>query len=272
MSHSVQPRNILNHLDQVIPLVKAGPLGLLVDFDGTVSRIVPTPDGAMVSPRAVDSLRRLAQRLELVCLVSGRTARDLQEKVGLDGVMYVGNHGVEYLDAGGLWVAPGAAMYRDQIRQVFNHLRAKVVAPGLIWDDKYYSLSVHYRLAEDTEHARHILEDALDSATGDDELDVFWGKMHLEIRAPLGLDKGYALRKVVQDHKLRSVIVLGDDVTDLDGFAALREMRDRSGLQGACIVVLHQDTPDELVRTADYSLEGVREVEDFLEWLDAAVA
>jgi trehalose 6-phosphate phosphatase len=262
--------NLLDHYDQVVELLRGGRLGLLVDFDGTVADIVPMPGQAAVSPRAAESLRRLARSLELVCVISGRGSRDLRDKVGLDDVVYVGNHGAEYLDAGRLHVPPGAARYRDAIKRVFDHLRAAVVVTGLQWDDKYYTASVHYRLAGDPSDARRLLEAALETAPLVDQLEVFWGKMVLEIRPTGGFHKGYAVRKLVRERRLNGAIVMGDDTTDLDALIALGELRAQDGLQGVGVAILHQDTPEELVRAADYGLLGVREVEVFLEWLAEA--
>ena len=265
-------QNLLEHLNGVLPVVQAGRLGLMVDFDGTISQIAPTPDDATVSSRAVESLHRLAERLALVCIISGRAAANVRDKVGLDGLIYVGNHGAEFLDAKGLRVDPRVARYRQQLTRVMDHLKAVVTVPGLYWDDKYHSASVHYRLAEDTAGARRVLDNALASAPGGDGMEVFWGKMVMEIRAPIGLNKGSALRTLVREHRLDGAVVLGDDTTDVDSFAALRELRDESGLEAVGVVVLHQDSPEELVRSADYGLDGVPQVEAFLEWLENIMA
>ena len=262
--------NLLEHVDRLRPLVQGGRLGLMLDFDGTLAEIAPTPDEAVISGRARESVRRLVQRLDLVCVMSGRTASDLRDKVGIDGVTYVGNHGVEYLEDERLWVAPRAAEYRDRTRSVFDHIKANVTASGLVWDDKYYSASVHYRLAENPALAEHALAAALNSAPGADELDVFWGKMVMEIRAPAGLHKGYAVRRLVRERRLRSAVVIGDDTTDVDALVALKELRDGGRIDGVGVAVLQEDSPGELLAAADYGLDGVSQVEVFLEWMDGA--
>ena len=261
---------LLDHLVRVHTVFQTGRWGLIVDFDGTIAEIASRPDEAMVSRRAADSLRRLADTIELVCVMSGRAVRDLQAKVLVDNIMYVGNHGAEYLEAGQVSVAPGVAEYRDKIKRVFDGLRTAVALPGLVWDDKQHSVSVHYRLASDPDHARRMLQVALDSATGTDELEMFWGKMVLEIRAPVGLDKGYAVRKLVREREVDSVVVIGDDTTDVDALNALGELRAAGDVHGIGVAVIYEDSPEELVRSADYGLEGVSEVEVFLESLAAA--
>ena len=117
-------------------MLRSARIGLIADFDGTIAPIAPTPDEAELSRRAADSLARLAGKLDLVCVLSGRSVRDLQGKIAVDGVVYVGNHGAEHLAAGRLSVAPEVARHRDAIRGVFDYLRSVVAIPGLVWDDK----------------------------------------------------------------------------------------------------------------------------------------
>ena len=264
--------NLLDHPDEVLELTRVGRLGLLVDFDGTVADIAPTPEQAVVSPRAAESLRRLARSLDLVCVISGRGSGDVSGKVGLDELVYVGNHGVEYLDSGRLRIAPGAAKHRYAIKGVLEHLEAAVSVPGLLWHDKHYSASVHYRMTKDPGDTERLLKASLETAPLPDKLEMFWGKMVLEIRPMGGFHKGYALRKLVRERRLEGAIMVGDDTTDLDALIALRELSAQGGLRGVGVAVLHEDTPEELIKSADYGLRGVPEVETFLKLLaDAAV-
>ena len=243
-------------------------LGLAVDFDGTISEIAPTPGEATISPGCADALESLAGKLWLVAVVSGRSVYDLKEKVGLDGLLYVGNHGAEYLEGNRFAVAPGAADYRGRIRALFDHLKAAVDTPGMIWQDKGLSASVHYRLAPDAGQARSTLMEALDRAPGVEELEIFWGKLVLELRSPAGLNKGYAIRKLAQDRKLDGIIYLGDDTTDLDAIRTLHELKARRDLRGLGVAVAYDDSPEALLEAADYVLNGVGEVQEFLRWLD----
>ena len=264
----IPPPNLLEHLDELPEALVPGRLGLVVDFDGTISQIAPTPDEAKVSRRSASLLSRLAKKLAVVAVISGRAVAELREKVGLDDLTYVGNHGAEFMADGCLRVEPEAARYRDKIARVADWLKAMEVGAGLIWQDKTYSASAHFRLADDPDRTRQMLAAALASAPGVHELDVFWGKMVLEIRAPTGIHKGYAVRRLVIENALSSAIVLGDDTTDVDAFHALRELAAERGIHGASVAVVHTETTEEVLGSADYSLEGVQQVEAFLEWLD----
>ena len=272
MCYPIRPPNLLDNLGEVLPVVRQPRLGLVVDFDGTIAEIAATPDEARISPGCSEVLESLDSRLSLVAVVSGRSADDLKEKVGLDGLLYVGNHGAEYLDGDELSVVPAAADYREQIKAAFDYLKATVDSPGLVWQDKGLGASVHYRLAPDADQARCTLESVLDSAPGVEKLEIFWGKLVLELRSPGGLNKGYAIRKLAQDWELDGVIFLGDDTTDLDAIRALEELAGKEGLRGLGAAVMYDDSPEGLLKAADYGLNGVREVQDFLIWLDNVTA
>ena len=263
--------SLLQHLDEALSVVRGARLGLVVDFDGTVSEIAPTPSAARISDGNAGALRSLVERLTLVSVVSGRQAANLRDLVGLDGVVYVGNHGVEYLAGDRLEIAPEAEGYRDRIREALDHLRSVADGDGLVWQDKQYGASVHYRLAPDPDEARGRLATALTSTPGVDDLDVFWGKLVLELRPPVGLDKGLAVKRLAADRKLDGVIFIGDDTTDVDGLLGLRDLGSDGRVGTLGVAVLHKDSPAELIDAADYSLDGVAGVESFLRWLDSAV-
>ena len=267
----IHPPILMDHLDEALPELLGKRLGLIVDFDGTVAEIAPTPDEARVSPDCAEALAGLAEAVDLVAVVSGRSVADLKSKVGVAGLVYVGNHGAEYQDGEQRYLAPGADKYRGQVVAAFEHLRSIVTTPGLIWQDKGLSASVHYRLAPDPEDARRSLIAALDSVSGVEGLEVFWGRRVLELRSSLGMDKGYAVRKLTRDRGLDGVIVLGDDVTDVDAMRALDELGAGGELRGLSVAVVHDDSPRALLDAADYRLNGVGEVQEFLVWLLTAL-
>ena len=203
----------------------------------------------------------------MVCVISGRALDDLTARVDLPGATFVGNHGAEFLDARGLRVEPGAADYRETISGVLEYLSSRVDDPAIVWQGKPLAASVHFRLTHDPEDVARRLEAALPDAPDADRLESFWGKMVLELVAPLGLDKGHAVRKLVRERRLNAVLFIGDDTTDAAGMAAVRELRQAGGLRGAAIAVLHDDTPEAVLHAADYTLPGVTGVERLLAWL-----
>ena len=261
--------NLLKHTDKLAGLLD-GRVGLFVDFDGTISHLAPTPDDAVISPVAADALRRLSKTLALVCVISGRGVSNLRAKVGVDGLVYVGNHGGESYEAGKLVAAPGMAEYEERIAGLLSALRRQVDGPGIVWENKKYSAAIHFRATEDPLGVKTALTEAVSGLDEVDGLQVFWGKMILEIRAPNGVHKGDALRELVREHRLDAAIFLGDDMTDLDAMKTLRDMGERDGLRGFSAVVVDESTPEELLDAADYTLDGVSSVETLLDWLLSA--
>lgn len=264
---AVAPPDLLQEWDRVRPLLSRPRLGLMLDFDGTISEIVPTPSKAVVDPACKAALDRLRGLLPLVAVVSGRAAEDVARRVDLPGLIYVGNHGAEYIVGGQHKVLPEAAAYVHRVRRLIDGLRERVRVPGLVWDYKGPSASVHFRRVAQPEEARQALKAALKELPEAAGLQTFWGKLLLEIRPPVAVDKGAALRRLVQEARPEALVFVGDDVTDLDALRALRALRGEGGLEGLGIVVLHHDTPPALLKEADYSLDGVRAVARFLEAL-----
>ena len=242
------------------------PAGLFVDFDGTISRLASTPDEAIASSRAVGSLRYLSGRLEVVCVLSGRRARDIRDKVGLRELLYAGNHGAESIDGDMHSTSPLAQQYGGTIERVLGELRGLADVDGMIWEHKGSSAAVHYRAAADPESTRRMLASALDRA-GASGLQTFWGKMILEIRPPVGLHKGHAIRTVVEERGLKGAVFVGDDSTDVDGMAALADLGRSGWVHGCGVAVVDEGTPAALLDAADYRLDGVDGVETLLEGL-----
>ena len=267
----VHPPNLLLRLDGLSHIVSSSRLGVAVDFDGTISKIVAEPDAAVVWSESATALSNLATRLPLVSVVTGRAVSDVMDRVGLDKLVYVGNHGAEYFSDGRLDVIPRSSEGRDTLLAAFGYLRMHADSPGVVWEDKGISASVHYRTARDRKAARSALATGLASAPGVERLEVFWGKMLLELRAPTGLTKGYALNRLVREWDLDAVVFIGDDTTDGDALSALKEMVLEGRVSGVGVAVLGEDTPDALLAAADYTLNGVSEVGDFLTWLDESV-
>ena len=258
--------NLLEHPDALRFVAGARRAGVILDFDGTISEIAPTPDAAVIHPRAAEALSRIVERYALAAVLSGRAVRDVAERVGIGGATYVGNHGAESIDGGRLTVLAAAP---DGIPRVLAHLRAAMGdAAGIVYEDKRFSASVHYRLAPDPADAERRLRRALDNAGGAvqglDELRWFWGRMVLEIRPRSAVNKGDAIADLAERHALDALIFIGDDTTDVDG---IRRLPALEGVDALGVAVLSSETPAALAESADYALNGVDEVADALELL-----
>jgi trehalose 6-phosphate phosphatase len=218
---------------------------LVFDVDGTLAPIVARPEFASVPEATKVELRRLAARYLLVACISGRAGADARRLVNVDGVVYVGNHGLE-LDPNAARLAERIAAFRDAV--------------ALPVEDKELSLSYHYREAAHPEAARAELERVAERARIEG-LDARWGRKVLEIRPPVDADKGTAVRALLNRSGARRALYAGDDTTDLDAFTSLSE----AGLEYAVrIAVASEEGPAELAEEADYVVSGPAELASIL--------
>lgn len=263
--------HLLPHIDDALAMLRCGNAGLLLDFDGTLSEFTPIPDDAVIHPKIVGPLTGLARRLTLTAVMSGRAAADVCARVGIDGIIYIGNHGAECIVDGALSVAPEAAGGGDGMQELLEALRTVVDEPGMVWEDKRFSASVHYRMAADEARVVERLTAALDTLPQAEGLDVFQGNKLIEIRRRDGVNKGAALDKAIRDWDLSTVIFLGDDTTDADALRVLRHRRAAGAVRGLGVAVIQPGTPASVLDNADYRLDGVADVAEFLKRLNAFV-
>jgi trehalose 6-phosphate phosphatase len=229
-------------MDLLAPLREApGKTALLFDVDGTLAPIAPRPELARVPAETRAELARLAGSYLLLACISGRAGEEAAALVGVDGIRYVGNHGLE-LDERAAELSAQVAAFRDSV--------------ALPVEDKGLSLSYHYRGAEDEETARAELEEIAERARAA-ELDPRWGRKVLEIRPPVAADKGTAVQALLASVPARLGLYAGDDTTDLDAFQGLA----RAGLDHAVrIAVESEEGPEELAAAADVAVSGPEEL------------
>jgi trehalose 6-phosphate phosphatase len=200
--------------------VAARPL-LALDFDGTLSPLVPQPSAAAMDPRVPGLLAPLMARMP-VAIVSGRGLVDLAARVPIKGLDLVGNHGNERAWAGDASPAAddtspaGAGDLRQ--RQVCldwaTELAAPLAAmgPGIEFETKSVSLSIHYRLMDSPEQARQQLVDLIGRLRPRPE--IIDGKFVLNLMPPGLATKFEAIEQLHAHHRTGTVIFVGDDVTD----------------------------------------------------------
>jgi trehalose 6-phosphate phosphatase len=210
---------------------------LIFDVDGTLAPIASRPELAEVPPATKTELERLAGQYLLVAFVSGRSGEEARRLVGLDGVRYVGNHGLE-LDSGAHELQAQVAAFRDTVER-------KV-------EDKGLTLSYHFREARDEAEARAELEEIARRAAAEG-LVPCWGRKVLEIRPAVEADKGTAVQELIREAGARRALYAGDDATDLDAFAGLS---DASLEHVVRVAVSSEEAPPGLAAAADLVVEG----------------
>jgi trehalose 6-phosphate phosphatase len=247
--------------------------GVLTDFDGTISPIVDRPDTAIALPGVTEVLVRLAARYARVAVISGRPVAYLVdrlsggrpgrerepielervglERVGLElvGLELVGLYGLERLRGGQVVELEEAGPWRAVVAAVADEARASAPA-GVLVEPKGLTVTLHVRAAP--EQARWVEEFAADQARRRG-LAVHPGKLSVELRPPIEVDKGTVVAALAED--LAAVCYLGDDRGDLPAFARLRELRAR-GVTTLGIAVLSAEAPPGLAEAADVTVDG----------------
>lgn len=233
---------------------------VLCDIDGTLAPIAERPEAAAVPDAAREALRALAGRYGMVACVSGRRAAEARRLVGVQGLIYVGNHGLEALwpDGDEVRLDPATSKGEARAREFIAGIdRARLDAVGLRIEDKGPIQALHWRGVPSPAAAELQAKEvaALAQASG---LAPRWGRKVLELRPMAGIDKGSAILRLMLDHRqLRRALYGGDDRTDLDAFRALRWMVSSDRLeQAVCVGVSSEEGPAELAELADLVIEG----------------
>jgi trehalose 6-phosphate phosphatase len=266
MSESQDPGALLEAARRVLAEPRAA---LLTDLDGTLSAIAPRPELAVVQPGVRRALRALRASLALVAVLSGRRAAEARRLVGVAGVVYVGNHGLEAVVGRRRWVHPEAAAFAPQLARVVAAVEARLARHDLYYEVKGLTASIHYRGAAAPARARAAILRALAELPEARDVRVTEGRCVVELRPPVAASKGSAVGCLLRRYAVRAVLLLGDDRTDLDAVRALQQARARGEVRGLTIAVASSETPPELLAEADATVDGVAAVEALLGGLAA---
>ena len=252
------------------PLLDAERLGVLTDFDGTIAAIAVRPEGAVVSPLAREALASLATRLPMVGAMSGRALFDLRAKLDLPDLLYIGSHGLTWWYKGIDEVPDEVHPYVDLARRAELELGSLLEHPGLRFEEKGIGLAIHYRLAPDDQAARRAILAAIEGSPAAHSFELREGIRVIELYPRIHVNKGTALRRVVERFDLDGLLFLGDDLTDVDAMYAAAQLRG-DGCRIATVAVRHAESPAIAAEAADWVVEGVAGAEQVLEWLVSEV-
>ena len=258
---------VFNHLDVIRESLKRPPFGLITDIDGTISQTAPTPQQAEVTPLCRQYLSTLCQQLALVAAISGRPAAEARNMVNIDGIVYIGNHGLEHWGGGHSEYSKDARDYARMIKAAIEELTPLVSTKGIIIDNKRVTATIHYRLCRDPLAAERNILAAIENSPNAKSLRTIQERMSIDLVPPVNVNKGTATLDLIQEHKLQSGVYLGDDLTDVDAFRAIHAAHHDSDFRGFAIGVISQEMPEKLTEEADFTLNGVDDVERFLKWL-----
>ena len=232
---------------------------ILTDVDGTLAPIVERPEQTAVPARASELLAELSGRFGLVGCISGRRALEARRLVGVEGIAYAGNHGLELLLPGEEepQLDPAVAGDEGAAAEFLDGLDPTVLAAsGLRREDKGPIQTLHWRGAED-ERAAEARARELAAEAGRAKLEPRWGRKVLELRPLGGGGKDSAVAALLAGTKIDAAVYAGDDRTDLDACRRLRELREEGRLETAlCVGVISSEAPPELAEECDVAVDG----------------
>ena len=255
------PPSAIESLPAILDAVGDRQLAIFLDYDGTLTSIVDQPSQAILS----DAMRSVLQRLAAACplaIVSGRDLDDVRERVAVQDIWYAGSHGFDIAGPEGAGHAPEAAREaipqldaaEAELRQILDEV------DGAVLERKRFGLAVHYRMvksAADEEKVAQAVDEALAERA---QLRKGEGKKVYELLPDLDWDKGAALTWLRRTQGLAHAgvapLYVGDDVTDEDAFAVLRD-------DGIGILVAQSPRPT----AARYRLDNPEAVRLFLDAL-----
>ncbi|MFH0771135.1 MAG: trehalose-phosphatase [Candidatus Omnitrophota bacterium] len=219
--------------DKLREILKDKFIYLFLDYDGTLTPISSSPDKAPISNRARGLLSRLLKspRCKLA-IVSGRALKDIKNIVGEEGIVYVGNHGLEIEGPKLKFKSIVPSGFKELLQKIKYDLNKRLISiKGIFLEDKGYTLSLHYRLVpkERIPLVKAVFHETIIIHLVKNKIKINSGKKILEIRPPIQWDKGKSVLWLLARQEFASKdnavfpVYIGDDITDEDAFAALRD-------------------------------------------------
>jgi trehalose 6-phosphate phosphatase len=236
---------------------RAQNLFLFLDYDGTLVPIVSRPELALCPHEVKRHLERLRDLPNVYLgIISGRSLEDLRGKVGVLGIIYVGNHGLETDNSSGRHKKILSSARTRELKRITHNLQNSLKdISGILFEKKGPILSVHYRNVPQRFIAQIPQALKKELQQWRNRWKMASGKMVWEIRPNVDFHKGKAVMEILKTFPPLGLlpIYLGDDQTDEDAFRVLKG-------QGISVFIGTGSLPSE----ADFFLRNPDEVQDFL--------
>jgi trehalose 6-phosphate phosphatase len=234
--------------------------GLILDFDGVLSPIVPDPTTSLLPDEVAAVLTSLAKRFGLLAVISGRPVEFLQDRVRVPGIKLLGSYGAEQVFDGVRKVDPDTQEWISKVREAGEILERRFDGyQGVRVEKKAVSVAVHWRQAPDHEQAAAEVRRATRSVAANTGLLLEPGKLVEELRPPTKMNKGRAISLLLSAVRPSAVAYAGDDLGDIP---ALEEVRQAGGY--ALVVDHGTETDPKVLGLADEEFSGT---EGFSKWL-----
>jgi trehalose 6-phosphate phosphatase len=247
------PRSLVPHLSES---------AILLDIDGTLLDLMPTPREVWVPPGLAKTLNRLLARTNgALALVSGRSLNDIDLIFAPEQFPAVGGHGAEMrITTDSEAVAAHAPPMDKELKRRLAAIAR--LSPGILLEDKGYSLALHYRLAPHAEKAIYAAVSLIRADLPNAPIEVLPGKCVCEIKHS-GFTKASGVRELMmhEPFKGRRPFFIGDDVTDESVFAIMPDLEGLAFSVGrrAKGVAGHFDAPSDVREFLTHLLDDERD-------------
>lgn len=198
---------------------------LLLDYDGTLKPFVSNPDDAIPGKELLQLIKELNED-NTVCVISGRSSKWLEKYFGECNIHMVAEHGARFKFPHQEWT--NEIMVQGEWKQPILQIMQAYVrrcAHSFI-EEKEFSIVWHYRNASLEQGKLRAAELAaeLNDYAYKRHLQVSPGNKIVEVKA-FGVDKGAAIRKILNNNDFDFILAIGDDQTDEDMFRVLLDVK-----------------------------------------------
>ena len=252
---------------QALRAIASRPLLYAFDFDGTLAKISPNRDSVKLSPSTHEWLRELAARASCT-IVSGRALSDLTPRVNGAVPYLIGNHGVESELAPAAALSVAEQICLEWMKQVDGDLAQPIQAAGIDVENKRYTLTFHYRKADEPSGIQAALALLFGRLTPAPQL--ICGKASVNALPPGSTRKGEAARSLMIHLRRAGLFFVGDDETDEDVFGLAEGL-----VMGVCVghragsraryYLKHQNEMEDVIRFLVHRIDRTPETQ-FRAW------
>ncbi len=245
---------LFDHTDEIKERLSDKRIFLFLDYDGTLTPIVESPDRAFISEDMRSLIVRLKEYIP-IAVITGRSLQDIKGRVEMEDIIYAGNHGAEIWDSSKIVRSQESGVESNLLKEFLDKLKNKLShIEGLLIEDKGLTASIHFRMVK-VKYLSEVFDILWRIAKEyEDSFKITSGKKVFEIRPLNAWNKGDVISWIIRNlGNGRIPIYVGDDTTDEDAFRAVK---------GKGISICIGGSPE-----ADYYLKRQEEVEMFLKEL-----
>lgn len=208
-----------NGMQRMDEIVQDGVL-CAFDFDGTLAPIVVKPENVQM-PYDVQQQLITLSRYAAIAIITGRSVQTMRQHLGFSPDFIIGNHGIEGAPGWHEHAKDYPAYCRTWENDVLAMLRDQGASePGILIENKDYSIAVHYRSVRDPHDMERRLKGIFAQLSPPPR--VIPGKYVFNLTPQHAFNKGSALMALMSSRDYRTAVYVGDDVTDEDVFRLRR--------------------------------------------------